>query len=98
MTIEPSPKGGLNHIRISAKYLGALALPNSCLRCFWLKLHLRHRLPYQIFPGIFSSIDGFTKRVVHAYFGEHGVLLTGAADGILVRDDASFVIVDYKTA
>lgn len=117
-------------IRISAKNLGALALPDSCPRCNWLKLHLGHKLPYQIFPGIFSSIDGFTKRVVHAYFDEHGVpppwldplgtivgyrepphfskfnmwnenhgiLLTGAADGILVRDDNSFVIVDYKTA
>lgn len=117
-------------IRISAKNLGALALPGSCPRCNWLKLRLGHKLPYQIFPGIFSSIDGFTKRVVHAYFDEHGappawldplgtivcyrepphfskfnmlnedhgVLLTGAADGILVRDDGSFVIVDYKTA
>ncbi|MEE9296701.1 MAG: PD-(D/E)XK nuclease family protein [Phycisphaerae bacterium] len=117
-------------IRISAKNLGALALPGSCPRCNWLKLHLGHKLPYQIFPGIFSSIDGFTKRVVHTWFDEHGappawldplgtivgyrepphfskfnmlnedhgVLLTGAADGILVRDDGSFVIVDYKTA
>jgi hypothetical protein len=29
---------------------------------------------------------------------EHGILLTGAADGIFERADGSFVIVDYKTA
>ena len=117
-------------IRISAKNLGALALPFVCPRCFWLKLKSNHRLPFQVFPGILSSIDAYTKRVVHAYFDEHGappewlnplgaivgyrepphfskfnmwredhgVLLTGTADGILVRDDSSFVIVDYKTA
>jgi len=50
--------------RISAKTLGELALPDFCPRCFWLKLHAKH-LPLQIFPGIFSSIDAYTKRVVH---------------------------------
>ena len=59
-------------IRISAKNLGALALPNCCLRCFWLRLRMQHRLPFQSFPGIFSSIDVFTKRVVHAHFDQHG--------------------------
>ena len=59
-------------IRISAKNLGALALPNCCLRCFWLRLRMQHRLPFQVFPGIFSTIDVFTKRVVHAHFDQHG--------------------------
>lgn len=59
-------------IRISAKNLGAVALPNFCPRCFWLKLRLRNRLPYQIFPGIFSSIDAYTKHVVHGWFDAHG--------------------------
>lgn len=59
-------------IRISAKNLGALALPNACPRCAWLRLKLNHRLPFQIFPGIFSSIDSFTKNVVHAWFDRHG--------------------------
>ncbi len=58
-------------IRISAKNLGALALLAACQRCLWLKLRLNHRLPFQIFPGIFSSIDAYTKRVVHACFDEH---------------------------
>lgn len=59
-------------IRISAKNLGALALQDSCARCAWLRLKLNHRLPFQIFPGIFSSIDSFTKNVVHAWFDRHG--------------------------
>ena len=52
-------------LRTSAKNLGELALPDSCPRCFWLKLRAR-QLPFQIFPGIFSSIDAYTKRVAHA--------------------------------
>jgi len=51
---------------ISAKDLGELAKPDFCSRCFWLKRHARS-LPFQIFPGIFSSIDAYTKKVVHAW-------------------------------
>ena len=58
-------------IRISAKTLGELALPEFCPRCFWIKLRVNHKLPYQIFPGIFSSIDSYTKRIVHGWFDEH---------------------------
>lgn len=58
-------------LRISAKTLGEIALPNFCPRCFWVKLHAG-RLPFQIFPGIFSSIDSYTKGVVHGYCDNHG--------------------------
>lgn len=58
-------------IRISAKNLGAIALPDFCARCFWIKLKLRNRLPFQIFPGIFSSIDSYNKRIVHSWFDQH---------------------------
>jgi hypothetical protein len=117
-------------IRISGKDLGAVALPDFCPRCFWIKLRCRGQLPFQIFPGIFSSIDAYTKRVVHAWFDEFngpppwlsalggitgykqpptyhsfntiekefGILLTGSPDGVLVRGDGSYMIVDYKTA
>lgn len=61
-----------DQIRISAKNLGAFALPDFCARCAWLTLHMAHRLPFQIFPGIFSTIDSATKRVVHSYFDVHG--------------------------
>jgi hypothetical protein len=54
-------------ITISAKNLGALAMPDFCPRCFWVQMHCKE-LPYQIFPGIFSSIDSYCKRVVHGWF------------------------------
>src|SRR5256885_835485 len=50
-------------LQISGKNLGALAMPRACPRCAWVKL--RCNLPFQIFPGIFSSIDAYTKKVVH---------------------------------
>ena len=55
--------------KISAKDLGALALPDFCPRCFWIKRNAK--LPYQIFPGIFSSIDAYTKKVMHAWFDRY---------------------------
>lgn len=55
-------------IRISVTNLGRVALPGFCERCFWVQLRMQHRLPFQSFPGIFSSIDSFTKRVVHGWF------------------------------
>ena len=117
-------------LRISAKNLGALALPDFCPRCFWIVAHCERKLPYQIFPGIFSSIDSYGKRVVHNWFDRHkspppwlaglgdiktyrnpphhtkfGVLIpdssvfvSGTPDGVFVRGDGSFLIVDYKTA
>lgn len=58
-------------IRISAKDLGAVAMPNFCQRCFWVKRHSPKGPPYQIFPGIFSSIDAYSKRVIHSWFDRH---------------------------
>jgi len=59
-------------IRISGRTLGELALPAFCERCFWIKRHLK-RKPFDLpFPGIFSSIDAYSKHVIHAYFRKHG--------------------------
>ncbi len=58
-------------LRISAKNLGELAMPDFCPRCFWLKLRLNNKLPFQIFPGIFSSIDSYTKNYVNTYFDQN---------------------------
>jgi hypothetical protein len=59
-------------IRISAKTLGELAMPDFCPRCFWIKLRLNNKLPFQIFPGIFSSIDAYTKNIIHNFINSHG--------------------------
>jgi PD-(D/E)XK nuclease superfamily len=114
---------------ISAKTLGQLALPGYCPRCFWLSMNA-DRLPFQIFPGIFSAIDSYGKNVVHGWFDRHGkppawlaplgeirtykdpphyskfgvldqkneIILRGTPDGILIMQDGSYTIIDYKTA
>jgi hypothetical protein len=61
----------MNQIRISGKNLGQFALPDACPRCLWLTLRCQKKFPYQKFPGIFSSIDGYTKRFVFAHFEKH---------------------------
>ena len=58
-------------MRISAKNLGLLALPDSCPRCFWMRARLGWKAPWAIMPGIFSSIDAFSKRAILAYFERH---------------------------
>ncbi len=58
--------------RISAKTLGSLALPGACERCFWIRMRLEGRLPFQIFPGIFSTLDSYSKRIIQHWFDRHG--------------------------
>jgi len=58
-------------IQISGKNLAALAMPDACPRCFWIKNTVKN-LPFQIFPGIFASIDSYTKTVVHSAFDHVG--------------------------
>ena len=55
--------------RISAKDLGELMSGSFCGRCFWIRRHFK--VPYQRFPGIFSSIDAHTKKVVRNYVKEY---------------------------
>jgi hypothetical protein len=58
-------------MQISAKDLGWLATDDFCQRCFWIERH--YKLPYQMgFPGIFSSIDAYTKHIVERYFEREG--------------------------
>lgn len=59
-------------MRISAKNLGILALPDCCERCFWMRAKLGWKSPWAIMPGIFSSIDGFSKRAILAFFEKNG--------------------------
>jgi hypothetical protein len=55
----------MENLRISAKNLGQVALEDFCPRCYWIKLKTNFKLPYQSFPGIFSSIDAYTKHCIH---------------------------------
>ena len=58
----------IQQIRISAKNLGQLALSDCCPRCFYIKMKLNNKLPWQIFPGIFSTIDSYSKKITWQYF------------------------------
>ncbi len=74
----------MSQFRISAKNRGELAFPDFCPRCFWLRTKAKNKLPFQIFPGIFSSIDAYTKRVVHAWIDQNG----GAPEHVLQPAEA----------
>lgn len=60
-------------LTISATVLGELAQKGCCPRCFWVKLKSK-RLPYQAFPGIFSSIDRYVKNAAALHFQQDGRL------------------------
>jgi len=64
----------MGQIKVSAKDLGSLAMPDFCPRCFWIRMHCANKLPFQIFPGIFSSIDSYTKKVTSAHFARYNQL------------------------
>jgi hypothetical protein len=48
------------------------SMPDCCERCFWLQVRLGWKLPFQIFPGIFSSLDSYSKKIVAAHIHELG--------------------------
>ena len=54
-------------LTISAGNLGHYASSRFCPRCAWVRLHVKS-LPFQTFPGIFSSIDRYNKLIVHSHF------------------------------
>ena len=56
--------------RISAKNLAALNMEDACPRCFWIKN--KCKIPYSIFPGIFSTLDKYSKEIVQAWFEKTG--------------------------
>jgi len=57
---------------ISGKDLGAYASNMFCARCEWMRLYVKP-LPFQTFPGIFSSIDRYNKRIVDRHFARQGL-------------------------
>jgi len=71
MTVKDRKSGTTEQIVISAKTLGQLAMPDFCPRCSWISAKAE-RLPFQIFPGIFSVIDSYSKNIVHGWFDRYG--------------------------
>jgi hypothetical protein len=65
----------MEELRINPRLLAAVALDSVCPRCAWLKLRFDGKLPYVTrLPGIFNSIDSFTKRSVRNHFDLYGRL------------------------
>ena len=60
-------------LTISATELGRYAGFGFCARCAWIRLRVKP-LPWQSFPGIFSSIDRYTKLVVVNHLRREGRL------------------------
>jgi len=88
---------------ISCKDLGALALKKFCPRCFWIKRRCENKLPFQIFPGIFSSIDNYTKKITNVHYDKKAsvpnwLLLFGdLAKPIHVPHYSKFFVMDTET-
>lgn len=62
----------MKQFKISAKNLAQLNIDNTCLRCFWNLLQLRHKTPFNIFPSIFSTFDSLQKQLVESTLAETG--------------------------
>ncbi len=80
---------------ISAKELGALAMPGFCPRCYWLRKHNKNRLPFRTPPpGIFSSVDKYTKLSAEAALNagmlDKWIPGMGKARGIIKPNYAEF--------
>lgn len=72
---EPTTKGDeemTDPMRISAKNLAKLAMPNVCQRCFWTLLRVRFNPPFSVFPSIFRDFDELTKRITYEHFDRTG--------------------------
>ena len=94
----------VQEIRISAKTLGGLAMPDYCPRCFWIRMRVEGRLPFQILPGIFSTLDSYSKRMIENWFDRHGGPPPWLADiGQIMRSippphHSKFSVVDDDTS
>ncbi len=66
-------------LTISATELGRYASFWFCPRCAWIRMRVKP-LPWQDFPGIFSSIDRYTKQVVVNHLRREGRLPTWLAE------------------
>lgn len=69
---ESKAAAPFEQVRVSGKNLGALDQPDCCLACYWYRLKLRFSTPWSFFPGIFSTFDVYTKRIVHGCFDQTG--------------------------
>lgn len=70
----------MKQFQISAKNLAKLNMEYTCPRCFWHLLQLKHKAPYNIFPGIFSTFDSLQKQLVEGHLSKTGKFPTWLGD------------------
>ncbi len=58
---------------VSATELGYYASSRFCPHCAWVRLNVKN-LPFQGFPGIFSTIDRYNKLIVKNHFQRENAL------------------------
>jgi hypothetical protein len=65
-----------DEIIVPARMLGQINLPTFCPQCYWIRLRYPHyTFPFGIpMPGIFSSIDSYSKKIIHSFFDYKGQL------------------------
>jgi len=61
---------------ISATNLGHFAMPDRCPLCLWRRARLGFNAPWSSFPGIFSTIDRYSKGVTAQHFKTASVVPT----------------------
>lgn len=90
-----------NEIRISAKNLGELNMPDFDPQGFWLKNKVSNRIPFSIFPGIFSTLDKYQKDItsfLNVYNGKWPTWVCGdIAEQVVCPHWSKFFYVDEET-
>ena len=65
----------MSHLRISPRYLGQMLLADFCPRCFFYKVQLEFKLPFDMpMPGLMFHLDIFEKRLVQDHQDQKGSL------------------------
>jgi len=90
-----------NEIRVSAKNLGELNMPDFDPQGFWLKNRISNRIPFSIFPGIFSTLDKYQKDItsfLQVYNGKWPTWVCGdIAESVVCPHWSKFFYVDEET-
>lgn len=59
-------------LRVAAKALADLNMPDFDPQAFWVKSKVKFKTPFSIFPGIFSTLDLYQKDIVEQAFKRNG--------------------------
>lgn len=94
-------KKNTDELRIAAKALGELNMPDFCPQTFWVKSKTKFKTPFSIFPGIFSTLDKYQKDITsfsHIYRGQWPTWICGdIEEQVACPHWSKFFYVDEET-